>query len=52
MKDTQLHTCPNCELQVRTRCEEYVCPKCNTHIIEPPGKPCQLCVDKLRTKRG
>jgi predicted nucleic acid-binding Zn ribbon protein len=50
MKDKQLHSCPNCGVKVKTYCEEYICPLCDTHIIDPPGKRCELCEARLRRR--
>jgi predicted RNA-binding Zn-ribbon protein involved in translation (DUF1610 family) len=34
MKEDKIYQC-HCGLAVRTKVEEYLCPKCNTHIISP-----------------
>jgi len=51
MKDSSIHTCPNCGLQVKTKAEEYFCPVCGAHIVEPPGKRCEYCAEKLRANK-
>jgi predicted amidophosphoribosyltransferase len=48
MKDRPIHICPGCGLQVKTTAEEYFCPKYGFHIVEPLGKRCEYCLEKLR----